>query len=59
MKACRECKAIVYDNICPVCNSKNLTKKFSGMILIINQENSLIAKKLNLKNGEWAATIDD
>lgn len=59
MKACRSCKAIVYGNVCHVCGSKDLTNKFSGMILIIDKEKSIIAKKLNLNNGEWAATIED
>ncbi len=59
MRACRYCKAIVYENLCHICGNKDLTNKFSGMILIINKEKSTIAKILNLDNGEWAATIED
>lgn len=59
MRACKNCKAIVYDKKCHVCGSMNLAKKFSGLIIIIDEQNSMIAKKLNLKHGEWAAQIDE
>lgn len=59
MKACRTCKAIVYGKTCEICGTSNLTKKFSGLIIILDNNNSLIAKKLNLGIGEWAAQIDE
>ncbi|MEM0356543.1 MAG: transcription elongation factor subunit Spt4 [Candidatus Anstonellales archaeon] len=59
MKACKNCKAIVYEKKCHVCGSTNLAKKFSGLIIILDEQNSIISRKLNLKQGEWAAQIDE
>ncbi len=65
MKACRVCKAIVRGKKegkeplkCWNCGSTDLTKHFSGIIIILS-EDSLIAKKLDLKPGEWAVEIND
>lgn len=51
-KACRSCKALVdRDNeICPVCGSKDFTDEWEGIVIIIDPENSEIAKTLEIKN---------
>ncbi|NPA22168.1 MAG: hypothetical protein GXN92_01140 [Candidatus Micrarchaeota archaeon] len=62
MRACRNCKAIVYGEgkglKCWNCGSTDLTKHFSGIIIILS-EDSVIAQKLGLKPGEWAVEIND
>ena len=44
MKACKECRYIVYtnDKICPRCQGE-LSEKFAGMIIILDPERSEIA----------------
>ena len=49
-KACKICKAIYEGEKCPKCESKESTETFKGRIVVLNPENSEIAKKLNLKN---------
>jgi DNA-directed RNA polymerase subunit E" len=46
MKACMKCKLIVEGNICPVCQTSELTTNFKGYVIIIDPERSEIAKKL-------------
>ena len=46
MKACMKCKLIVEGDICPVCQTSELTTNFKGYVIIIDPERSEIAKKL-------------
>ncbi len=46
MKACMKCKLIVEGDICPVCQTSELTSNFKGYVIIIDPEHSEIAKKL-------------
>lgn len=51
-KACKLCNTIVEPgegDKCTRCESKELTEGFKGRIVVLNPENSEIAKKLNLK----------
>ncbi|MEM4295243.1 MAG: transcription elongation factor subunit Spt4 [Candidatus Anstonellales archaeon] len=59
MKACRNCKFISKNaDKCPLCNSDDLTDKFSGIVVIIDIEKSKIAKLLNIKTpGEYAILL--
>ncbi|MEM3373158.1 MAG: transcription elongation factor subunit Spt4 [Candidatus Anstonellales archaeon] len=59
MKACRNCRAIVErSDTCALCNSKDLTTEFSGLIIILDPSNSEIAKKLNITlPGKYATNI--
>ncbi|MEK6758041.1 MAG: transcription elongation factor subunit Spt4 [Nanoarchaeota archaeon] len=49
-KACKVCN-IIYESgdKCPRCGSKESTESFKGRIVIVNPEESEIAKKLNIK----------
>ena len=49
-KACKICNNIYEGDKCPKCDSKESTDSFKGRIVILNPENSEIAKKLNIKN---------
>ncbi len=54
-KACKICNTIFEGEKCPKCGSKESTEGFKGKIVILNPENSEIAKKLNLKEkGDYA-----
>jgi len=46
--------------VCPLCGSTELTTKWSGYVVILDVENSEIAKKLNIKvNGKYALNINE
>ncbi|MEM1695285.1 MAG: transcription elongation factor subunit Spt4 [Desulfurococcaceae archaeon] len=60
-KACRNCKYLVEKNVetCPSCGSKDFTDEWSGVILIIQPEDSEIAKVLELsRKGRYAIKIE-
>jgi DNA-directed RNA polymerase subunit E" len=50
-KACKKCKRILTPDAtkCFYCGSEELTKLWKGEVIIIDPENSYIAKKLNIK----------
>ncbi len=48
-KACKICNLIYEGEKCPKCGSAESTDSFKGRIVILNPENSEIAKKLNIK----------
>ncbi len=60
LKACRKCRALAEREAesCPICGSKDFTDDWEGMIVIINPEQSEIAKLLNItKPGRYAIKI--
>jgi DNA-directed RNA polymerase subunit E" len=60
-KACRSCRAFVDKEVevCPVCGSRDFTDEWSGVVIILNPEESEIAKLLNLKNkGRFVVKIE-
>ena len=57
-KACRNCKFITKDNVCPVCGSKDLSPNWSGEIIILDVEKSEVAKLLGIKvPGRYAINV--
>ena len=58
MKACKNCKYIVMiEKTCPKCNGE-LSEKFSGIITILDPEQSEIAKLAELKTtGSYAVKV--
>lgn len=55
---CRECHIIVQGSVCPICNSTALTSDWSGYVVIIDPENSQIAKRLGVKiPGKYALKV--
>lgn len=48
-KACKNCKKIYEGDKCPECGSTEHTESFKGQVIILNSEESQIAKKMNLK----------
>lgn len=59
MKACKSCHLIVADSDkCPLCQSTELTEKFSGQLVVVDPEKSEIGKKLGIKApGTYAIKI--
>ncbi len=60
LKACRRCGALVPLDVkvCPYCGSSEFTDNWEGMIIILDVENSEIAKELNIeKEGFYAIKI--
>ncbi|MGC8568570.1 MAG: transcription elongation factor subunit Spt4 [Nitrososphaeria archaeon] len=57
-KACRNCRYITRESVCPVCGSKDLTMNWSGQVIILDVENSEIAKALGVKvPGRYAINV--
>jgi DNA-directed RNA polymerase subunit E" len=56
-KCCLRCKALLLSqaSICPNCKSSEFTTDWSGIVIVFDSENSVIAKALNLtKPGRYA-----
>ncbi|MEM3737561.1 MAG: transcription elongation factor subunit Spt4 [Candidatus Bathyarchaeia archaeon] len=57
-KACRNCRLLVYGSVCPNCKNTFLTEDYSGLLIIIDPENSEIAKKAGItKAGRYALKV--
>jgi DNA-directed RNA polymerase subunit E" len=57
-RACRTCKIITEENMCPICRSTDLSDDFSGLLIILEPENSQLAKKIEIeKEGQYALRI--
>ena len=54
-KVCKKCNRVYEGERCPNCGSQEYNEEFKGRILILDSENSEIAKKLKIsKPGEFA-----
>ena len=57
-KACRECHIITTDALCPKCKTATLSDDFSGLIIIIDAEESEMAKVMKIKEkGRYALRV--
>lgn len=58
MRACRSCKNISEESICPVCKNTEFSDDYSGLLIVLEAENSLLAEKLDTKEpGSYALKI--
>ncbi len=56
--ACRKCKSLARGKLCPACNSTDLSKDWSGLIIILEPEKSEVAKSLGIsKSGRYALRV--
>ncbi|MCP8304133.1 MAG: DNA-directed RNA polymerase, subunit E'' [archaeon] len=56
--ACRKCKTLTTDRICPNCKSKDLSPDWSGLIIIEDVDRSLVAKTLDISRpGRYALKV--
>lgn len=57
-RACRTCKIITDENVCPICRSTDLSDDFSGLLVIMDPEGSQLAAKMKIKQeGRYALKI--
>lgn len=57
LKACKECNRLTEDNECPLCGSE-VSREWQGYLVIIDHENSTLAKKMGIKaNGKFALKV--
>ena len=57
-RACRNCHMITDGTVCPECKSTDLSDDFGGVVIILDPENSEIAKTMNIKKkGRYAVRI--
>ncbi len=56
LKACRNCRAITTEDICPKCGGETTTE-WQGYVFILDAEKSQIAKEMGADNGEYALRV--
>jgi len=57
-KACKSCNKITEESVCPVCGSQELSTRFQGIVIILDPENSEVAKRLGITvPGEYALKV--
>lgn len=57
-KACTHCKYITEERKCPVCGSTSLSTDFIGIVIVLDPENSEIAKSMGIKTkGKYALRV--
>lgn len=55
---CRECHRVVEGESCVICGTANLTTDWAGYLVIIDPEQSDVAKKMNIKlPGRYALKV--
>jgi DNA-directed RNA polymerase subunit E" len=58
VQICRECHRVVEGEACTICGSTNLSTDWTGYLVIIDPENSEIAKRMNIKiPGRYALKV--
>lgn len=59
MKACRNCRLLVEEGeICPACQSDDLSDRFSGLLIVLDPEKSEISKISDVKApGRYAVKV--
>ena len=49
-KACKNCKTVYLGDKCPKCASRESTETWKGRVIIMNPEQSEVAKKMKIKD---------
>ena len=58
MRACRTCKLISDEPTCPNCKGSDLSEDYSGLMIVLDPEGSILAEKLGVKEpGNYALKI--
>ena len=56
--ACRKCKYVTTGKVCPACKSSDLTPDWTGIVLVIEPADSLIASTLGItESGKYAIKV--
>jgi len=57
-KVCTNCQRVITKNVCAYCGSTSTTTDWKGYVIIIDPENSDIAKKLKIEDsGKYALKV--
>ncbi|NQT08047.1 DNA-directed RNA polymerase, subunit E'' [Candidatus Bathyarchaeota archaeon] len=57
-RACRNCKIIIEENVCPICKGTDLSDDYSGLLIVVDPEGSQMAQKMDIKKeGRYALKI--
>ena len=57
-KACRECHQISRGSTCPKCKAATMSDDFTGLAIIFDQENSIIANAMKVEEkGRYALRV--
>lgn len=56
LRACRTCRAITTELVCPVCGGETTTE-WHGYVFILDDEKSQIAREMGARNGEYALRV--
>ena len=57
-KACRQCHIMTVGTLCPKCKTATLSDDYSGIVIIIDPEQSEIAKVMGLTDrGRYALRV--
>ena len=58
VKACRNCNFVTEAHACPNCGGASLSDDWAGYVVVLNIEESEIAKRLNItKPGKYALKV--
>ena len=56
--ACRKCKRVTTEKVCPACKSSDLTPDWNGVVLVVDPTNSEIPKTLAItQKGKYAIKV--
>ena len=56
--ACRKCKRVTTEKVCPGCKSSDLTQDSNGIVLVVDPINSEISKTLAItQKGKYAIKV--
>jgi len=56
--ACRKCKRVTTEKVCPGCKSSDLTPDWSGVVLVVDPTNSEVSKTLSItQKGKYAIKV--
>jgi len=56
--ACRKCKRLTTESLCPACGSKDLSKEWSGLIVVLDAARSEVARVRGIKApGRYAFSV--
>lgn len=54
-KVCKKCKIFVSEDKCPICGNSEFTDTWKGRVIVLNPQQSEIAKKIGVtKEGVYA-----
>lgn len=57
-KACRQCHVVTVGTLCPKCKTATLSDDYSGVVIIIDPEQSEIAKVMGInERGRYALRV--